>query len=293
LRHANFALSEAKESHHAWMSFGKHLKTKMNKKITIEKDLKEALQHNQFFCLFQPQINLSSKTLFGFEVLIRWQHPSAGVIIPSDFIPIAEKMGLAEKINQYLLHYVLSRLGRFKPHQKRLTISVNISPCVIHFEQHINELINIVNHYQLPKNLSLTFEITESEFLGNINEKDPLLKKVKRQLKQHNISLAIDDFGKDQSSFNRLVQCQFDILKIDKAFIDHLHKNNTLATAIIKAILTMSKELNISVIAEGVENKSQLNCLKKLGSTIIQGYYYYRPLLENDALELLHKPSLH
>lgn len=290
ITHASFALTEAKKNPEKWRYYGEDLASKHLEKMVLEKEIINAIKAKNLYLMYQPQINIKDGSIFGFEALIRWQHPEKNHISPGVFIPVIEKCGLSKITNEYILHHALKNISDFTHTEKSIEISINISPCVERFDQHMASLISIYKQYLIPKNIEIAFEITESGFVDSSDKSIDEFKRGIDLLKENHIKIAIDDFGIEHSSLNRFAQYNFDVLKIDKVFIDDIACNQASAPkAIVKAIINMAKDLEIDIIAEGVETLAQVKKLQDFGAIIAQGFYYHRPLHKDKAIKLLNE----
>ncbi|WP_438313863.1 sensor domain-containing protein [Sporosarcina sp. FA9] len=250
----------------------------LNKEM-LKSDLKQALSENQFIIHYQPQINLKSGKLSGLEALIRWQHPSKGIISPADFIPIAEETGLIVPIGKLILETVCSqavkwqRLG-FKPIRMNVNVSVG-QLNQITFVKQVEEILYKTGLHPAFLNL----EITESMTI-DVQK----CRKILQQLRNIGVSISIDDFGTGYSSLSYISEFPITHLKIDQTFI---HGESMSKRAIVKTIVALAKNLNIKVIAEGVETIEQAEFLKSLNCDEVQGYLYSKPVPKEQIEQLL------
>ncbi len=248
----------------------------------IVSDIKVGLANGHFEAYYQPKVNCVSKMLCGAEVLARWRHN--GVIKrPGEFIPLMEEFDLICDLDIYMLEQVCKDIknwlaaGLHPP-----VISVNVSRRNLKEEDLASKIDKIVMGYGIPKDL-IEIEVTERSDEFSVAE----LKEYVASLHKHGYSASIDDFGCESSSLTLLREINFDTLKIDKGFID---KEQSKDLTILEHIVTLSKALNIGIVAEGVERASQLNTLKSMGVEIIQGYYYDMPLSLEEMTERVRNP---
>jgi Amt family ammonium transporter len=230
----------------------------------------------QFNLVYQPKVTQSGK-LLGFEALMRWHHPKEGMISPIEFIPIAEESDLIIKIGEFALLQVVQQLGEWeKKGYKNVPISVNISGKHLVSERMVPYIEQLLSDHSFDANL-LEIEITEGVLLTDIERCIDVLS----QIKALNIKIAIDDFGTGYSSLNYLKRLPIDILKIDKLFIDEcatlIEDGEICAT-----IINLAKSLKLVTVAEGVENKNQLDFLLAHGCQVFQGYFFSKPKLAKD-----------
>ena len=289
LSHVSFALYDAKRKKESVGFYSKKTKRLFEEIMLLQSELKQAFFKKEFCVFYQPQVELSTGKIVGLEALLRWNHPRKGLLCPDGFITYLEDLGLSEALNTYVLENVLTEISALNLGYS-LSVSVNISPQVSDFKGHIQDLVNIVKSKKamLKENkLTFEFEITESSFiLHNATSLNASL----MQAKQQGIKCAIDDFGMEYSSINRLTQYKFDTVKIDKVFTQKLDKRNKKTSiAIIKALVQLSKDLNFKLIAEGPETETQSKTLIEVGCLYGQGFYFYKPMTFSHVINLLTK----
>jgi len=234
-------------------------------------DLRHALDHNEFFIHYQPQIDALSGQITGLEALVRWQHPVKGLIPPNQFIPIAEKTGLIVPLGERVLELVCAQSQAWQAKGiPPIKIAVNLSARQL-LQRNINQRItSIISQFKLdPKYIEL--EITE-----NMALRDDMQQKL-LELRAMGFQISIDDFGTHYSSLSYLKKLPIDKIKIDRSFVNGIANDNK-DEAIIKAMLLIANQLELIVIAEGVETQEQLDFLVTHNCTSIQGYYYYKPM---------------
>ncbi len=247
------------------------------RKIILETDFAHAIEKNEFQLYYQPQININTGKVVGIEALIRWEHPKYGIVSPGEFIPLAEESGFIIPLGEWILRTACLQLNDLKAEGlSNLNVAVNISACQLkeeNFVQHTKEIIAQTNFN--PEFLEL--ELTETVF---IQDTETVKQKI-NQLRDAGIKLSIDDFGTGYSSFKYLQEFSFSNLKIDRYFIsniDQLEKKQS----IVKSIIQLAANLNINIIAEGVETKDELTWLKQNSCSFVQGYFFSRPLAIED-----------
>jgi diguanylate cyclase (GGDEF)-like protein len=274
IKNADIAMYKAKENgKNQYVICSSELKNEMINKIKITNNLHRALRNNEFCLNYQPQISLSEGRIIGVEALIRWNHPEMGVIPPGVFIPIAEQIGVISEIGDWVLQEACEQnkkwqdLG-FAP----VCMAVNVSANQLRSLNFVDKISRTLKETGLdPKMVEI--EITESAAMNETGYIVDFLSKI-RSL---GIMIAIDDFGTDYSSLSRLKELPIDKIKIDKQFVDGIEASEK-DKAIVRTIINLAKNLEIRVIAEGVESGSQLEFLKQESCDEVQGYYYYKPM---------------
>ncbi len=284
LRNADIAMYYAKENGSGKFEiFDKGMYNEALTRLQLENDLRHALESNEFFLHYQPIVSVKTGRVKGMEALIRWQHPSRGLVPPTDFIYIAEETGMIVSIGEWALQEACSQL---KIWQKRfasdipLTMSVNVSSRQL-LPGLIKNIKRILNRTAIEPG-TLILEITETMLMKNAEYLAPLLQK----LKNMNIKLHIDDFGSGYSSLSYLRYFPVDVLKIDRSFISGICTDSD-NLQIVRAITALAHSLNMNVIAEGVETQEQIIKLKSLECDFMQGFYFSRPMDSNKIEELL------
>ncbi len=247
-----------------------------------EMNIKSALEKEEFTLLFQPQIDLFSGDTVSVESLVRWNHPDIGILQPDQFIPAAEKSGIIDKLGELVLRKTCIHAARWQANRK-VGAAVNISVCQIQKPDFIKTVSSAIESTGLKPRL-LTLEISES---GTLDKTEDLIDRI-RAVKNMGIQLAIDDFGTGYATLSYLKYVPADLLKIDSSFLSNITADAEDA-AIVKAIITMAHSLNLRVVAEGVENEAQLAMLRRLGCDMAQGYYFSKPLPENELKHFLSK----
>jgi diguanylate cyclase (GGDEF)-like protein/PAS domain S-box-containing protein len=287
MRSASVALTSAKEIGGGAIQFCTlELKEKATSRIRIESDLHYALDNKEFLLYYQPIVEIPNSVTTGFESLLRWRK-NGRLISPMDFIGIAEKTRLIIPIGEWIIRTACEQCKIW--HQSgfaSVSVSVNISPVQFKYGGVIDILNSVLQDVGLDPNY-LKLEITESAIMDNAQKSIDVLK----QIKDMGVKISIDDFGTGYSSLNYLRQLPIDFLKIDQSFV----RNMTIDTndaAIVKTIIELADNLGYKVIAEGVETQAQLNFLSTLGCHFIQGYYFSKPLVAEDATEFLKQGKL-
>jgi len=283
IRNAGLALSHAKAAGRgACRFFEPAMNAQAAARRTLEIDLRKALSLRQFELYFQPQIDLASDTITGFEALVRWHNPSRGLVSPAEFIPLAEEIGLIVPIGEWVLREACHTAMTWP---ERISVAVNVSP--VQFEDPAR-LIAMVGAAITPSGLPgsrLELEITESVLLRNEGK----VLRALHELRAMGIRIAMDDFGTGYSSLSQLHSFPFDKIKIDRSFVaghgkacagdaDRATAGTTGQNAVIRAITALGVSLGMSTIAEGVETTDQLNLIRSEGCRSVQGYLFSQPV---------------
>lgn len=250
--------------------------------IELESQLHKAVEQNQFVVHYQPIINLASDKIIGAEALVRWNHPEKGLIPPLDFIQLAENLGLIQDIGEMVLEIACTQAKAWHDQGRdNFKIAVNISAHQFKYS-HLEKTIKrvLAKTGMAPSNLEL--ELTE----GILIESSDAIKATILNLSAMGISISLDDFGTGYSSLNYLKKFSIDKLKIDRTFINDLN-NTTSGESLVQAIVAMGKSLKLTVLAEGVETKEQLEIVKSLGCDQAQGFYFARPIPAEDFTKML------
>lgn len=285
LRDADIALYRAKARGRAkYEIFDAEMHIQALKRMNLEHDLRRAIDQQEFIIHYQPIVALNSRKIMGFEALVRWQHPTQGLISPADFIPVAEETGLVIPIDQWLLQAACQQLTAWQqqfPEWSDLKISVNLSFQDLRQPNLLETVVQSLEHSGLAAKY-LTLEITESMLIENIESTIDLLK----QLRELGIQISIDDFGTGYSSLSYLYNLPTDYLKIDQSFVRNMQKGDK-NSKIVEAIIGLSNQLEMDAIAEGIETAQQLDWLEELGCELGQGYLFAKPLTPEAVLALL------
>jgi diguanylate cyclase (GGDEF)-like protein len=248
----------------------------------LEKDLREALLHNQLYLVYQPQINYSDQYVVGVEALLRWRHPQHGLIAPDLFIPLAEQNGTIIGIGEWVLDQACQQLQSWhRLGYSTLRMAVNLSTVQLHHAELPRVINNLLKNYQLPPG-SLEIEVTETSLMEDIGTAAEHL----LHLRRSGAFIAIDDFGTGYSSLSYLKSLPLDKIKIDKSFVQELLENEDDAT-IVRAIIQLGKSLGMQVIAEGVETAGQEAYVVAQGCHEGQGYFYSKPLPAQELTDYL------
>ena len=239
----------------------------------LEQDLKKSINRQAFEVYFQPKLDINANKVCGAEALVRWKRENKPMVGPDVFIPILEKNGLIRKLDFFVLSEVCKNMNYWQKHQMQVVpIAINVSRAYILDKYFIKKWLQVLEDYEVePKYIEL--EITESMSLKDTKE----LIKVVNVLKQKGFSVAMDDFGTGYSSLNFLKDLPIDVIKLDKGFLEGSNLSSKSKT-VIACIIEMLHQMNIKVVAEGVETREQMEFLKQLKCDMIQGYYFARPM---------------
>ncbi|HEX6044431.1 MAG TPA: diguanylate cyclase [Pyrinomonadaceae bacterium] len=276
LRDAETAMHRAKACGRArYEVFGRDMHGELMSRLKMETDLRHACEREELFVDYQPIVSLQTRTLIGFEALVRWRHPEFGLVPPQDFIPVAEETGEILTIGQVVLesacrqaHYWLEAYPASPP----LFVSVNLSVKQFNQPGLVENIARLLSEFKLPPRC-LKLEITESVFSDNLEAAVGLL----TQLRDLGVQLSIDDFGTGYSSLSYLQRFPIDTLKIDRSFVTQMMENEE-NLAIVRTIVALAQNLGMDVVAEGVETEDQLALLRKLECENGQGYLFSTPL---------------
>ena len=284
---ADAAMYRAKDSGRGTYKFySTDLTTRAMEHLELERDLRQAIQKKEFVLHYQPQYSLRTNQLVGVEALLRWQHPTHGLILPDKFINFAEETGQIKAITEWVLSTVIHQIQHWlQLGLPAFRVSVNISGREVMNNDILVKLKNVIEHSNIDVDaFHLELEITES-VLQNATQSAQILK----ELKTLGVSLAIDDFGTGYSSLSRLKHFPIDTLKIDRSFVKDLPLNQD-DGAIASAVIALGQSLNLRVIAEGTETKEQIRFLRDLGCDEVQGFVLSKPLPAEHIPQLVHTP---
>ena len=250
----------------------------------LENDLSQAIERNELAVHFQPIVRAAAEEISGFEALVRWSHPTRGPISPAKFIPLAEEAGLIGKIGEWVLRKSLEEAGSWPDHVR---VSVNLSPIQFNDPNVVDMVRRHVRETGVrPDRLEL--EITEGVFLADSDTTDDTFAK----LKKIGVRLALDDFGTGYSSLGYLKKAPFDKIKIDQSFVRGASSATNRNAAIIRAIVTLAETLGMDSCAEGVETHDDLQLMRELGVSMIQGYIFGKPCAAEAARDIANSPTM-
>ena len=265
--------------------YDKSMREQMLEEQMLVRDMEFALQDHQFCFFLQPIYNLHTNEVVSAEALVRWNHPTEGVISPGKFIPIFERNGFIVRLDRYTWESVCQYLRKeLDQHGHVVPISANVSRLNFYNEDLLEYLLSLIGKYQLEPWM-LRLEVTESAYTENPRQIAAVIQK----FQEKGFQVLMDDFGSGFSSLNMLKNLSMDVLKIDMDFVPDIDKKNSRAQIIMKDVVRMAQELKTDIIVEGVETKDQIDYLDSIGCEKIQGYYYSRPVPQEDFEKLLYK----
>ncbi|RCJ20984.1 diguanylate phosphodiesterase [Nostoc sp. ATCC 43529] len=252
--------------------------------LELENDLRRGVERQEFLVYYQPIVSLTTGRISGFEALVRWRHPTRGLVSPIEFIPVAEETGLISAINTWVLQSACHQLSIWQHHPitpEPLSISVNLSARLFSQPNLLDQIDRIIYENKInPEHLQL--EITESVIMENTNA----IKIILEQLKQRKIKLVMDDFGTGYSSLSYLHSFPLNALKIDKSFVKRMQENEE-NMGLVPAMIGIANSMGMTAIAEGVETQEQLAQLRNLNCDFAQGYLFSKPIEEELVMKLL------
>ena len=259
--------------------FGPELQATFTERAALETDMRTGLESRQFKLYYQPQVDAAGH-LTGAEALVRWMHPTRGLVLPDEFIPLAEKTGLILPLGHHVLETACAQLVAWASHPDtaQLTLAVNVSACQMHQPDFVDQVLSILD-YSGANPSKLKLELTESMLLHDIED---TIAKMTR-LKYRGVGFSLDDFGTGYSSLSYLKRLPLDQLKIDQSFVRDV-MTDPKGAAIARTILSLGQSMGLTVIAEGVETEDQRDFLSQHGCTAYQGYLFGRPGPVEDLL---------
>lgn len=285
LKYADTAMYRAKEEgRNNFQFYSAEMTEQAFEKLVMKSSLRQAIDNNEFVLHYQPQVDAENKTLTGIEALIRWNHPTMGLILPSRFLPLAEETGLIVEIDQWVMKTAMAQVSKWYEEGLRPgVLALNLAVKQLedkHFIQTVQNSMDTCNF----KSEWLELEVTEGQVMQKPEETVAKL----IQINDLGIGIAIDDFGTGYSSLSHLKRLPINKLKIDQSFVQDVPTDEE-DVAIVRAIIALAKSLNLDLIAEGVETSEQKTFLQKQGCINVQGYYYNRPMPAENMHALLSK----
>jgi EAL domain-containing protein (putative c-di-GMP-specific phosphodiesterase class I) len=255
-------------------------------RMTLERDLRVALEKQQFHLVYQPQLDTRTGRIHSVEALIRWTHPERGAVSPAEFIPAAERMGLIGPIGEYVLRSACHAAAYWHRAGLGLRVAVNLSPVQLHHSGFVGLVADVLRETGLPAS-ALELEMTETALIDQTDAtRETLL-----ALHATGLRLALDDFGTGFSSMSYLHRMPLDTIKVDRSFVQGLPGDND-SLSIVRAIVSMARSLGLEVTAEGVETPEQALLLTELQCHALQGWYIGRPVPASEIEPLLHQRKL-
>jgi diguanylate cyclase (GGDEF)-like protein len=281
-KRADLSMYEAKRNpntnHHFYNA---QTELEILEKYQLENDLSQALDNHELTVHFQPIINLADNRTLGAEALIRWNHPAKGLISPESFIPIAEKIGIIDRVSRFVIESSCDLISAVQASNPNFYVSVNITPTQLQQENLLKRLTHDTNVRYFS---FLKFEVTESHFMEHINT----MRLNVEQIQNLGVEFYLDDFGTGYSNIGNLQKLAFKTLKIDRSFTKSIHQN-TASEKLVHGIALMTKRLGLDIVAEGVESGQEADRLRSIGITRAHGYHWSRPV---DATVFLTLPGL-
>lgn len=287
LQQSEFAMIMAKSrSRNRYQFYIATIDSEIRQRKRLEMDLHQALEHHELSLVFQPQVDYQTSSLTGVEALLRWKHPERGSISPDMFIPMAENSLDIIPIGDWVLESACHKLHEWhKNGHSELRMAINLSAVQLQDKHIVNRISYLLHKYQIPPE-KLELEVTETSILEDVELSQEQLRKIK----EVGVTLSLDDFGTGYSSLGYLQKFPFDKIKIDKSFVEDL-PNSKENKVIVEAIIQLGKSFGIDVLAEGVETLEQERYLMQSGCLEGQGYYYGKPMREEDLITYLSRPS--
>ncbi|MES9990310.1 MAG: EAL domain-containing protein [Candidatus Thiodiazotropha sp.] len=282
IKNADIAMYKVKNAgKNGYAFYSEKMKTHFSQSLDIENGLRKAISTDELCLYYQPQFDIDSGQIRGVEALVRWQHPDKGTIQPNEFISVAEESGLIIPLGEWVLRKACTDIKRWMEEESlTLNLSVNISMQQLEMDQFVSKALKIIKRHELPKD-SLELEITEHAIMQDMDKAIDALTRFSHK----GIRIAIDDFGTGYSSLGYLQHLPINTLKIDRSFVQSIKISED--NSIIDAIIAMAKGLGLNLIAEGVENQTQIDHLSKAGCGLAQGFYYSHPVPENELLKFI------
>jgi diguanylate cyclase (GGDEF)-like protein/PAS domain S-box-containing protein len=276
LRNADTAMYYAKTKGKARFEiFDDGMRERAVARMDLESDLRKAIDGQQFLVYYQPEVSLKTGRVIGYEALVRWNHPQRGIVMPAEFLPLAEETGLIVPLGRLVMREACRQMAEWQrdyPQQPPLAISVNVSSPELGDPELVSTVARILQETGLNPG-SLRIEVTESSILDD----HELTATTLRRLQELNVSLEIDDFGTGYSSLSRLHEFPFATVKIDRSFVKDLERDAG-SLHLVETILRLAQSLGLGVVAEGIETREQMAKLTALGCGYGQGYYFSRPM---------------
>ncbi len=286
IRHARMALGAAHTAPARLKVFTQSLDREASARLMLEKEMRGALDRNEFRAYFQPKINLATGRIEACEALARWVRPDRTIVSPGRFIPVAEESGLIGPLSDAIMREACWKAAAWARAGTPAKVAVNVSALQFRSEKFAEQTLQIVKHAGLcPSQLEL--EITESVVMEDPDRAQRLIE----PLRAAGVRLAIDDFGCGHSSLAALSKLPFDVIKIDQQFVRALERGDTQATAIVEMILALAKALNLEVVAEGVERRNEAEFMAERGCHWIQGFLYGAAVSAPEFSEMLRRQA--
>jgi predicted signal transduction protein with EAL and GGDEF domain len=273
LRHADLAMAAAKRNGgNAYEYFEASMNRSAFERLVLENELREAVRDDQLVVFYQPKISFADGSISGSEALVRWRHPTAGMLAPGAFIQAAEECGLIGEIGDWVLRRACRDAQALRASGLSKPVAVNVSAMQFESEDFAKRVIDALEESGLPPEL-LELELTESTAM---RDPERVISQI-APLREMGVTFAIDDFGTGHSSLSYLTRMPFDVFKIDQSFVRNMMDDEH-ARIVVETILAMARSLKLKTVAEGVETPEQYAALRDLGATLAQGYLFARPM---------------
>jgi diguanylate cyclase len=285
LRCADVAMYDAKRTQSGASAYRSEVDPHSRERLALIDALRDAISSRAFILHYQPTLDMHTGTISGVEALVRWQHPTLGLLFPDSFIPLAEQDGLMPQLTRAVLDMAIYQAARLDRAGHRIGMSVNISRYDLVDEELAAYVDLVLALHGFPAE-RLTLEVTESALIDDPERAERCV----LQLRDRGLRVAIDDFGVGYSSMSQLLGLAIDELKIDKSFVLGL-TSDPRAKAIVRSTIELAHTLSLTVVAEGIETEDALRSLQSLGADIGQGYLIARPLTSERLEEYLAQPS--
>ena len=287
LRDADIAMYQAKGRGKARFEiFDISMRSYAYSRLAMEQELRAALENQEFRLYYQPIMSVSTNELVSFEALIRWAHPMRGLILPGEFLPVAEESGLILPMEKWILNEACRQLKEWHekyPSMENVSVNVNVSNRQFAQQNFIDDVVSALQMHDLNARC-LKLEITENVLISNYAAANEVFTK----LQNLGVQLEIDDFGSGYSALGYLQHFPISAIKIDKSFISEIGKSRR-GVELIRAIVSMARELGMEAIAEGIETEEQLHELRRLSCNLGQGFLLSKPLDKESAERILMK----
>jgi EAL domain-containing protein (putative c-di-GMP-specific phosphodiesterase class I) len=285
IRDADIALYQAKlAGRDRWVSFAPEMKVTALRNLQLRSELDAAIENGEFFLLYQPLFDLSHDEMNGVEALIRWEHPTQGVISPDQFIPVLEQTGRIIEVGRWVLDEACHQGALWCSQGHHVGVAVNASARQLEDPNFSEDVTRALTRWGFPPWL-LVVEITETSLM----HASEMASRHLTNLREYGVRVAIDDFGTGYSSLSYLLEFSVDALKVDRSFVGAIGTSPH-AAAVVRTVMQLGNALNLEVIAEGIENLEQLEFLRAEGCTWGQGFLLSRPIAASEIENMLDHP---
>jgi diguanylate cyclase (GGDEF)-like protein len=286
LREADIAMYRAKwEGRNRFVVFRSEMQEAVQSRLELEMDLRDALEREEFYLVYQPTFDLRRIAATGMEALLRWRHPRRGVVQPEDFVPLLEETGMITEVGGWVLREATRQVSEWRRAGHEIGVAVNVAACQLDREEFVDEVGDALDRAGLPPG-QLTIEITETAIMSNAEETSRRLARIK----ELGVRVAIDDFGTGYSSLSYLQRFPVDALKIDRSFIARLREGPEGET-LIRTLIQLGESLSIETLAEGIEHADDLALLQDERCDSGQGFLFARPLESEDCERFLRESA--